>query len=125
SSPRAARPVATLLHTVAHGKRVGSWKTRMRDGSGRSTTAPSARIDPVVGGSRPDTKRSSVDLPQPAGPSLATKSPAQTERLIDSSTGSREPPRSNSWLTFLRTTATLFGAGGALRSAVAAARLIR
>ena len=65
-------------------KSVGSWKTRMREGSGRSTSDPSAVMLPAVGCSRPEMSRSKVDLPQPDGPSKAMNSPAATERSMES-----------------------------------------
>lgn len=69
-------------------KSVGSWKTRMREGSGRSTSDPSAVMLPAVGCSRPEMSRSKVDLPQPDGPSKAMNSPADTawhaSRLVTS-----------------------------------------
>ena len=49
STPRASSPVATFFQTVVQGKSVGSWKTRMREGSGPSMASPSAVIAPRVG----------------------------------------------------------------------------
>jgi hypothetical protein len=48
---------------------------------------------PVVGVSSPATMRSSVDLPQPLGPRIVTKSLSATERLVGSSARVGVPPR--------------------------------
>ena len=41
---------------------------------------PATEIFPAFTGTKPETARSSVVLPQPEGPSNATNSPAATER---------------------------------------------
>src|SRR5580658_6145572 len=97
----------------------------MREGSGRLIGDPSAVIEPADGCSSPETSRSKVDLPQPDGPSKATNTPAATERLIDSSTGRREPARSNGWLTPRISTATLFTTSGRATRRAAALATIR
>ena len=56
-----------------------------RSGPGRVTGLPSSRIVPVVGVSSPATMRSKVDLPQPDGPRMVTKSLSATSRLVGSS----------------------------------------
>ena len=99
SSPRACRPRATLPRTVRQGNSVGSWKTTMREGSGSVMAVPSCATAPAVGASSPATRRSSVDLPQPLGPSRATNSPGRTCRLTSSSTCSAPCPWPNQWLT--------------------------
>ncbi|OJA83951.1 hypothetical protein BGV48_27445 [Burkholderia ubonensis] len=71
----------------------------MRDGSGRAIGTPSCAIVPCRAASRPATSRSSVDFPQPLGPSSATNSPASTDSVTSSSTGSAPPAVSNAWLT--------------------------
>jgi hypothetical protein len=40
---------------------------------------------PAVGGSRPDTARRRVDLPQPDGPTMQTISPFSTEKVMSPS----------------------------------------
>src|SRR5437773_12445650 len=50
----------------------------------RST--PSTVIDPLSGRSSPATKFSSVDLPMPDSPTIATNSPRSIEKVIDSNT---------------------------------------
>jgi hypothetical protein len=47
-------------------------------GSSWFTTRPPITISPAVIGSRPATMRSSVDLPQPEGPTITTNSPSFT-----------------------------------------------
>ncbi len=54
---------------------------------------------PVVAGSRPATSRSSVDLPQPLGPSSATNSPGCTVRSMPSITCRTPVGTLNQWLT--------------------------
>ena len=49
-----------------------------RSGPGRVTGLPSSRTCPAVGVSSPATRRSSVDLPQPDGPRIVTKSLSPT-----------------------------------------------
>ncbi|KQT94231.1 hypothetical protein ASG49_04850 [Marmoricola sp. Leaf446] len=95
SATRAARaargspssPKATLRSTSRWGNRAWSWKTmptRRRSG-GRcrwpsSTTSPPTPTTPASECSRPATSRSSVDLPQPEGPTTVTTSPGATSR---------------------------------------------
>ena len=52
---------------------------------GSVTAAPSSSTLPWVGWSRPDTARSSVDLPQPEPPTMATISPSSTSSDTPSS----------------------------------------
>ena len=47
-------------------------------GSSWFTTRPPIAISPALIGSRPATIRSSVDLPQPEGPTMTTNSPSRT-----------------------------------------------
>jgi len=59
---------------------------------GRVTARPATKTLPVVAGRRPEMIRSSVDLPQPLGPTSATSSPRSTpkEMLRSASTGPLE-----------------------------------
>src|SRR5205807_10636993 len=50
------------------------------------------RTAPEVGGSRPATTLSSVDLPQPLGPTIATNAPAGTDSEISSIARYTAPP---------------------------------
>ena len=69
------RPKATLPATVSQGISRGSWNTMPTLGAGRGSARPSRRTRPLVGVSRPATMRSSVLLPQPLPPTMATISP--------------------------------------------------
>src|ERR1039458_1859067 len=64
-----------LSATVSQGKDVYFWKTMPRSRPGPPTGLPSTRISPVSGWSRPAIMRSSVDFPQPDGPSRTLNSP--------------------------------------------------
>ncbi len=46
-------------------------------------STPSIRIGPPVTSSSPAIRRSSVDLPQPDGPTKTTNSPSSMSRSID------------------------------------------
>ena len=50
------------------------------------TSWPSIRIDPPLTSSRPAISRSSVDFPQPDGPTKTTNSPSWISRSIDGMT---------------------------------------
>ena len=64
-----------------------------RSAPGPVTALPSSRMRPVVGVSSPATMRSSVDLPQPDGPRMVTKSLSATARSVGSSARVGAPPR--------------------------------
>ncbi len=49
-------------------------------GMGSDTVRPATVTVPIVAGLRPATMRSSVDLPQPLGPTSETNSPAPTDK---------------------------------------------
>ena len=55
------------------------------------TTVPSIATVPPVISSSPAIMRSSVDLPQPDGPTSTTNSPSWIERSMSRSTGSVVP----------------------------------
>src|SRR5438270_2138267 len=76
-----------------------------RSAPGAVTGAPSSGTRPVVGRSRPATMRSSVDLPQPEGPSRQMKSLSATASDVGSSARVGGPPRTpgNVRLTSSRT----------------------
>ena len=61
----------------------------------RAPLAPITVRAPASGSCRPATSSSSVDLPQPDGPTTATTSPARTSRsrLSSATTGERRPKR--------------------------------
>src|SRR6266511_6431365 len=56
-----------------------------RSAPGALTGAPSSRMCPDVGASRPATIRNSVDLPQPDGPRIEMKSLSVTVSVVGSS----------------------------------------
>ncbi len=87
SCPRPVRPVAcrarrTLARTERHGSRAGSWNAIPRWCSRRATDggSPCTRTVPAVGVSRSARMRSTVDLPQPDGPTSAVRLPAGATR---------------------------------------------
>ena len=82
--------------TVSQGKTPRSWKTRMRRGSGPADGfAVDGRLMPLGRRKKPPITFSSVDLPQPEGPTRQMNSPSATSRLISSSTDMLLPSRSN------------------------------
>src|SRR5436190_3358319 len=64
-----------------------------RSGPGALTGLPSRVIRPVVGWSSPATSRNSVDLPQPEGPRMVTKSLSRISSDVGSSARVGAPPR--------------------------------
>ena len=75
---------ATFSLTVSGASRLGPWKiiaTRAGRNSSRSPIAGQV-IVPVVGSSSPASRYSSVDLPDPEGPTRAIRSPAPTTQSV-------------------------------------------
>ncbi len=79
---------------MSAGKRLNVWKTKLtpcRRSLDRSacdapvTSTPATRTEPDVGVSRAPIMFSSVVLPQPEGPTIATKAASSTCRLMPSS----------------------------------------
>ena len=68
-----------------HLRSTGAWKTMPTEGIGPLTTRPSTLIRPAVAGRSPAMMRSSVDLPQPDGPTTATSSPPSTLNVMSRS----------------------------------------
>src|SRR5580658_2788317 len=66
----------------------------MRRGSGALTVSSSMVTDPLVEGRKPARTLSSVDLPQPDGPTIQTNSPTETSKLISSRAETLAPLRS-------------------------------
>ena len=64
-----------------------------RSGPGPATGVPLSRMRPELGRSSPATSRSNVDLPQPDGPRMVTKSLSATARLVGSSARVGAPRR--------------------------------
>ncbi len=68
----------TLARMRRHGSSVGFWNAMPTRLSGPSTSRPATTTLPSVAGHRPETRRISVLLPQPDGPTTATNSPSRT-----------------------------------------------
>src|SRR5919109_1570068 len=87
-------------------------------GRGAVTALPSTRIAPPLAGSRPASIASSVDLPQPDGPSRLTNSPGATRKLT-----SRSACRPLAYVFETRSTSTLSGTAATVAGSVAQAPL--
>ena len=80
SASRVQRPPFTsakvmFCRTVFQGSNwSNSWNTMTRSGPGPSMRRPFRRISPSTGRMNPATPLSSVDLPQPLGPSSTKRS---------------------------------------------------
>src|SRR5574337_1052595 len=74
-TPASRRGSQTLWKTSDQGMSVGSWNTKPN--SGRSQPQV---ILPRVGGVSPESRRNTVDFPQPEGPNRARNSPARMSR---------------------------------------------
>src|SRR5262249_55886649 len=85
SSPASSAGNSTLSSTERHLRRTGVWNTMPTAANGRVTGRPSTVAVPVVGGLRPATIRSNVDLPQPLGPTSTRNSPRPTVNEISRS----------------------------------------
>ena len=72
-------PRPTLSSTVKWANRLFSWKTMETGrsaGASAVTSRPPMRMRPEAGASKPATRLSSVDLPEPLGPMTAVIAPA-------------------------------------------------
>ena len=80
-TPSISSAIATLSIAVFQGNSASAWKRypawRLRPERGLSKI----RTWPAAGASSPAAMFSKVDLPQPVGPTMATNSPAATDRL--------------------------------------------
>ena len=76
---------STLSSTVRHGKRTGDWKTTPMSLRGPAMSVPRSNASPLEEVRIPARIFSSVDLPQPEGPTTATNSPSPTENVARSS----------------------------------------
>src|SRR6266540_318139 len=104
SLPRFARrrPKATLSATLSQGSEASSWNTTpMPSGAWPAIGRPSNSIEPSVAGVRPAISSSSVDLPQPEGPTTAKNSPRLRSRSTGPTAcgGAGGRPVMNTWLT--------------------------
>ena len=68
--------------TVRHSSRPSRCSMYPIRGEGPFTGSPNRRISPDVTGIRPAIRESSVLLPHPLGPTIATISPGVTARVI-------------------------------------------
>src|SRR6266540_728886 len=84
---------STFFSTVRHGNSSGVWNIIPTDRRGCSTGTPSTAIRPELGSSRPAIIFSSVDLPQPLGPTSDTNSPGRTSSEIERSASIATLPR--------------------------------
>ena len=82
----------TFCQTVSHGSSVACWNTTPTSAVGPSMVVPASENVPASARSRPASRRSSVLLPQPDGPTRQTNSPSSTamSRWSSASTGSPE-----------------------------------
>src|SRR5688572_28988011 len=91
--------------TVSQGKTEPCCEIRMPFESGFERCTPSMTIEPASGRTKPASMFSSVDLPQPDGPTMATNSPSRIVKLTSSTTQSN--PWSDSKLFFRSRTSIL------------------
>ena len=85
------RPNDRLPRTVIVGYSAYDWNTIAMPrslGSWPVTSAPPMKMAPLPTSSSPATAESSVDFPQPDGPSSTVNSPGSTSRLMSASTRS-------------------------------------
>src|SRR5690348_12576073 len=75
-TPRKSRPRRTLSSTLRHGSKASCWKRYAAWRLMPRSSSPSTRTLPSGGASSPAATLSKVDLPQPDGPTSATKVPA-------------------------------------------------
>src|SRR4051794_36202955 len=88
---------------------------RLRSRGGRSlTTSPPMRISPSLMSSNPTIIRSSVDFPQPDGPTRMTNSPSAMSRLTSLTASVPSAYRLVTWSTVISAIdrSTFHGAGG-------------
>src|SRR5437868_4407252 len=84
-----------LSCTVSHGKHASSWNTTPTPtGTRPSTRAPSNATVPDVGRASPAITSSSVDFPQPEGPTTAKNSPRASVRSSGPSASTSGGPAS-------------------------------
>src|SRR4029079_2341766 len=87
------RPNSMFSITFSQGKQASSWKTTpMPSGTLSPIAWPSNSISPSVGAVRPAISSSSVDFPQPDGPTTAKNSPLRISMSIGPSACTGFPP---------------------------------
>ena len=84
---RTRRPKRTFSSTVSQGNNAepASWKNITRSRPAPVTALPLDVTDPLVAGSKPARILSSVDFPQPEGPSRQKNSPSLISTSMPSS----------------------------------------
>ncbi len=86
--PFISSPNETLPSAVRHGKSwAKSWNTTPRSMPWPTTFLPPMRISPAAGAMNPAMMLSSVDLPQPDGPTMQTNSEAPMSKLTSLTPG--------------------------------------
>ena len=80
-TPWKSGPIATFASTVFQGSRASVWNMKLVPFAIPSTSRPPTRTLPALGWSRPATRVSVVDLPQPVGPTTAQNCPGSTVRF--------------------------------------------
>jgi hypothetical protein len=68
--------------TVRQGSSESPWNTKPRSVPGLRTTRPSTVMEPPSLSTSPSRMRSSVVLPHPLGPTMATNSPGSAVKLM-------------------------------------------
>src|SRR6185503_19647600 len=101
------RPKAMFWRTLSQGNSALCWKTTPRSGPGRFTALPPTSTAPLVGCSKPATRFSSVDFPQPLAPTMATNSLCATRRSASASAVMRVPRDSKTFATRSSTTSAI------------------
>ena len=81
-TPRATSGASTFSSTVSQGNSAKLWKTMETFGICPSICLPCQSTWPDEGFDRPVSMRSSVDLPEPEGPSKPTILPGDTARSV-------------------------------------------
>src|SRR5438552_9068424 len=116
-TPRSSSGQATFSSAVKVGNRLKLWKTKPISRRRRSLRAlsrrqprsrPPSSTRPALGESRPAIRLSSVLLPEPLGPRIATKSPAGMRRLTSRTAATDAGPPPYCLLTSSSATVTRF-----------------
>ena len=91
-TPWKSGPIATLASTVFQGSRASVWNMKLTPFPMPSTGRPPTRTLPALATSRPATRVSVVDLPQPDGPTTAQNCPGSTVRFTSRRAVNGAPP---------------------------------
>jgi hypothetical protein len=87
--PRALSGASTFSRTVSQGKSAKLWKTIETLICTEPIGLPCQKTSPADGAESPESMRSSVDFPDPEGPSSATISPGTIDRSVGAITWMR------------------------------------